>query len=894
MVTPYTTIISLVPIFHQVCQSDFIDKRWIDVLKETVHPYAALDWRNTAFSQFQFLSDLCKLANETVKDAIDQFMMQFFISSNLPTETEFSTQFNEILKQFSQSTKFYFSRLIAVERLLENVDQPYMKSSNHLVQSFHPNLVAHVVSNKTNRTNSLNFVFRFMQNNDTNSTFTDCVCIVNPHCQRPAPIYNYDYDSNKNSTYTISYMLPGWKQSCSPMDSFMLSNFECLYSVDCLLRLLRHVKTLFILTYTLITRVSWYEPRPLVYNSTVDRFYPDMLIRDIIADIMIERWNSSTSYKKFYENCAPTHCTYTKRVHIKNFFDAIITLISMISGVIVSVRLATPLFIKLILYLWKRIVKKRSEEQNHTQQELDVIQLKFFDKLKRIIWKLLTTSINTIFSLNLFHVRDFSSNITRESAQGLGRWSTRLYIGLFILINFIFILHNVIESETTTNSYDQPSISEYHHLVEIHGEKLQCSCSNIASKYETFIQIQPKHYEICTSPFVSDQWQMNVTRKLISDLFTYEKNDYRVFLLAHLKFLQGLCRNSMEVVKNVIDQFNSTLLITKKLLAKKEFDESINHIVEQTKSNVPIEFINLFSLLLIVYHGNAFISKYQSNYKYVFPWDHFNKVYAPTEPMIYDNNCTCGLTSNCTTQAGFFNQTNSMDFIPVQGLKTGCLPSESFRLSTLECFYNQSCLNLIQQYTNSTGIISSLSFSTNESLINKTVNELMNDLFVESWLINIDYLSYFNQCLPSFCSYTYNQRYNLLDLITFLLGFQAGLGIVLNWICPRTVQVIVKVYQYRKKRSNIIHSQSIEKNNPTTEQTSTIETNDKRNSIQYSYRFINVCFIFVFLTISLIHFTIFITSKASSSNVTVDKNMMITKRTSTTTKTETITSTEGA
>ena len=71
MMIPYSTMISLSPTFHQVCQSDFIDQRWIGVLKATKHPYVPFDWRNTAAPQFQLLSDLCKLANATIKNTID-------------------------------------------------------------------------------------------------------------------------------------------------------------------------------------------------------------------------------------------------------------------------------------------------------------------------------------------------------------------------------------------------------------------------------------------------------------------------------------------------------------------------------------------------------------------------------------------------------------------------------------------------------------------------------------------------------------------------------------------------------------------------------------------------------------------------------------------------------
>ena len=195
---------------------------------------------------------------------------------------------------------------------------------------------------------------------------SDCVCIINPRCEILASIYNYDYDSNANSTYKISYFLPGWKQSCSQINSLTLSNLQCLYSTDCLTRLVRSVKTLFLAWYT---NPLWFEPRALIYNSTVDHFSPNMLIKDVLDEIMVENWKSSISYKKFYDNCAATHCTYARRVRTKSFFETIISLISMIGSVIIGVRSVSSFSVKLVSHLYKRIFKRQVEEQERRQEE---------------------------------------------------------------------------------------------------------------------------------------------------------------------------------------------------------------------------------------------------------------------------------------------------------------------------------------------------------------------------------------------------------------------------------------------------------------------------------------------------------------------------------------------
>ena len=39
--------------------------------------------------------------------------------------------------------------------------------------------------------------------------------------------------------------------------------------------------------------------------------------------------------------------------------------------------------------------------------------------------------------------------------------------------------------------------------------------------------------------------------------------------------------------------------------------------------------------------------------------------------------------------------------------------------------------------------------------LNTTVRELVSKLFIEEWSTQVSYDRYFNQCAPSFCSYSY-------------------------------------------------------------------------------------------------------------------------------------------
>ena len=126
MAIPYHKFMKFSPVLHQVCSSDFTTQKWLTILQQSATLYAELDWRNRAYQQFNLLSKLCQLANETVLNAINKFLLQSFVVSNMLTETDFDLQLGQNLDHLYQSTTIYFSHLINAIDLHIQIDQPYM------------------------------------------------------------------------------------------------------------------------------------------------------------------------------------------------------------------------------------------------------------------------------------------------------------------------------------------------------------------------------------------------------------------------------------------------------------------------------------------------------------------------------------------------------------------------------------------------------------------------------------------------------------------------------------------------------------------------------------------------------------------------------------------------
>jgi hypothetical protein len=121
----------------------------------------------------------------------------------------------------------------------------------------------------------------------------------------------------------------------------------------------------------------------------------------------------------------------------------------------------------------------------------------------------------------------------------------------------------------------------------------------------------------------------------------------------------------------------------------------------------------------------------------------------------------------------------------------GCYPLEALLQSTLQCFYDQQCID-------SDGIFQALnsSFISNHFNLNLTIETILQELMVEIYSIDVSYDKYFYECAASSCTYSYIGRENMIDVITTLIGLYGGLVIISEYLA----KLIVKLYLYRKTK----------------------------------------------------------------------------------------------
>ena len=135
---------------------------------------------------------------------------------------------------------------------------------------------------------------------------------------------------------------------------------------------------------------------------------------------------------------------------------------------------------------------------------------------------------------------------------------------------------------------------------------------------------------------------------------------------------------------------------------------------------------------------------------------------------IESGNCSCGTIQSASCIDPLVISQNTS----IPGMFVGCLPLTSLRLSTLECFYNQSCLDRVTQAINLQYIpLTALDpTQSNQFSINTTLNYIIDNLMLDDWTSNNNYSAYFNECNLNQCTYSIIKQNNPLVIFTTLLG----------------------------------------------------------------------------------------------------------------------------
>ena len=219
----------------------------------------------------------------------------------------------------------------------------------------------------------------------------------------------------------------------------------------------------------------------------------------------------------------------------------------------------------------------------------------------------------------------------------------------------------------------------------------------ICSTTQLIVMTYCTYFQVCSSAFITDNWREALVADFEYMRYYLPKTDYRFYISSHLQFIAGLCQQSIAHINDTINSFMSSSLVTSHLLSQSSFDARITNLLKQTRTNAPTVIVRTLDLIRTINHGNALLTVYGNNYR-LDARQNRTSYYSTllTKPVVYNETtaCSCALHPKCLTRATF----TTPDVVQIKGFYMGCVPSEALLSSTLECFFDGQCINLIRDH----------------------------------------------------------------------------------------------------------------------------------------------------------------------------------------------------
>lgn len=393
------------------------------------------------------------------------------------------------------------------------------------------------------------------------------------------------------------------------------------------------------------------------------------------------------------------------------------------------------------------------------------------------------------------------------------RHQTRLYLILFFTGLLILSIFTSIQPHTITITVKLPLLTKFTQLNQQYPETLNCPCNQTTIEYHQFItDLKPQFHSICSSEFITSRW-INLYFS-ISPMRIPFTHDIQYQSQIHFQLLSTLCQMANETIEENLQIFYQTKFFTNQTLNESSFYTQIDLLIDQFKSTIPESYLRTLHLIRANSEINQFIVPLNSRF-WVLNDDYSHLLYT-MKPVLNefikkpncekDDNCPCLNVSNgeCVRRTMIFK---AFKPIPIPGMSQVRFPLQSVLMSTLECFYNETCLFEITRHIDAT--FSSTNFSILQLLHNQNqydeINKSVNQLFIQSWKNQSSYELYFNQCHPLTCQYSYQSKFDVIYVITTIIAFVGGLNTALKLLVPLIIKYVPKIWKktIHRKRNNV-------------------------------------------------------------------------------------------
>ncbi|CAF4078004.1 unnamed protein product [Adineta steineri] len=524
--------------------------------------------------------------------------------------------------------------------------------------------------------------------------YSNCLCALSATCHQTIGIYVYNSSS---IIPTLLYSIPTFFIGCNPTEALLLSSLECFYNLSCMLQIDHYINSSEFFNFSAL------NPDLNPSNETME---------NIVNRLMVDTWSSNISFPLYYKQCAPLSCTFQYEDR-----DNLFLIITSIVGIFGGLSLGLKLVITIIL------------------QSIDKILINGVAHFN------LLQSIKSIFSCTTEH-----------------QLIHRLHFILVVVTLSIIYIFSAFSSRSITIEIEKPSLSTFTDLETRFYDSLQCSCSQISIKYESFLNVTSRFHSLCSSDFVSNRW-IEYLYGDIPPIDLYSPNDFLYSAEGQFQILASFCQLSQKIVADALMQLGVSDFINTQLLSSSSLNDRIQATINEFQLTMPQLFVASLSLIRETMGANMLMSILSTNWIFAVSRNTTSTGMMHNIPLKFEG-CSCALSSKCVSSS--------------RGMLSGCYPLESILQSTLTCLSDQTCIDPTKTFK---ALNSSLSISSRFPL-NTTIESIVNELMVEELLSNMSYEAYYKQCAPLSCTYSYVDNRNVIDGITILISLYGGLVII--------------------------------------------------------------------------------------------------------------------
>lgn len=374
------------------------------------------------------------------------------------------------------------------------------------------------------------------------------------------------------------------------------------------------------------------------------------------------------------------------------------------------------------------------------------------------------------------------------------------------------IVYSAVSMQTQTKIVLLPSQSEYEQLVIKYSDTLQCPCATFAVPFGSFVETHASFHQVCMSEYVSQTWIDLVYQ--FNSMYIWP-TDVRTVLSSYWQLIAAMCRQSKNALSEALANFGNMTLITPTLLSAKLVYSRTNATFDTIRRNAQMVLVHPLTITRRITRGNQFISGLGTNYYAYMTYDDSSsrlRVKTDSNAFFYQtiindnvtiiNQCNCWTNGPCAfsaglylyempdTEGGYALYYMGPNFT-IPGIIVDCVPTEAILASTLECFYDAGCIELLLSvYPNTSSVVAKPLVMSNTStfLPNTTIETLVNELFAEKIDARVTYAAYYAKCAPLSCSFTVSQRLDVHYIITTIISLFGGLSAAFYFLAPYLVK----------------------------------------------------------------------------------------------------------